>query len=158
VSSCALSDSEWRFTPSVRWAVALAPASTGVEGKHRKARLFFSSLSLCLPLLFTSLPPSLSSPPRSMAPAAPAGLASVAVAVAVLAAAASAAVTYDRKAVVVNGQRRILMSGSIHYPRSVPEVRAAFLLVFILPSFLRSMASFSSPRKCGLAGPPLELV
>jgi hypothetical protein len=73
-----------------------------------------------------------------MAPAAPAGLASVAVAVAVLAAAASAAVTYDRKAVVVNGQRRILMSGSIHYPRSVPEVRAAFLLVFLLPSFLPS--------------------
>jgi hypothetical protein len=41
---------------------------------------------------------------------------------AVLAAAASAAVTYDRKAVVVNGQRRILISGSIHYPRSTPEM------------------------------------
>ncbi|KAL5229014.1 hypothetical protein ABZP36_017279 [Zizania latifolia] len=46
----------------------------------------------------------------------------VAAAVAFLAAAALAAVTYDRKAVVVNGQRRILISGSIHYPRSVPEV------------------------------------
>jgi hypothetical protein len=46
----------------------------------------------------------------------------VALAVAALAATASAAVTYDRKAVVVNGQRRILLSGSIHYPRSVPEV------------------------------------
>ncbi|CAO2165298.1 unnamed protein product [Urochloa humidicola] len=59
-----------------------------------------------------------------MAPAAaPAALAyAAAVAVAVLAAAASAAVTYDRKAVVVNGQRRILLSGSIHYPRSVPEM------------------------------------
>ncbi|RLM91438.1 beta-galactosidase 2-like [Panicum miliaceum] len=59
-----------------------------------------------------------------MAPAAaaPAGLAAVMLAVALLAASASAAVTYDRKAVVVNGQRRILLSGSIHYPRSVPEM------------------------------------
>lgn len=92
-----------------------------------------------------------------MAPAAPAGLAAVvvAVAVAVLAAAVSAAVTYDRKAVVVNGQRRILMSGSIHYPRSVPEVRAALLLLVFL---LRTMAFSPSHPKCGLAGPPLRLV
>ncbi|KAB2618119.1 beta-D-galactosidase [Pyrus ussuriensis x Pyrus communis] len=32
------------------------------------------------------------------------------------------AVTYDRKAIVINGQRRILISGSIHYPRSTPEM------------------------------------
>uniref|UniRef100_A0A0A0KUQ4 beta-galactosidase n=1 Tax=Cucumis sativus TaxID=3659 RepID=A0A0A0KUQ4_CUCSA len=31
-------------------------------------------------------------------------------------------VTYDRKAILINGQRRILFSGSIHYPRSTPEV------------------------------------
>ncbi|KAK9142336.1 hypothetical protein Syun_011736 [Stephania yunnanensis] len=31
-------------------------------------------------------------------------------------------VTYDEKAIVVNGQRRILISGSIHYPRSFPEI------------------------------------
>lgn len=31
-------------------------------------------------------------------------------------------VTYDKKAMVINGQRRILISGSIHYPRSTPEV------------------------------------
>lgn len=31
-------------------------------------------------------------------------------------------VTYDRKAVVINGQRRILISGSIHYPRSTPDM------------------------------------
>ena len=31
-------------------------------------------------------------------------------------------VTYDSKAIVINGQRRILISGSIHYPRSTPEV------------------------------------
>ena len=31
-------------------------------------------------------------------------------------------VTYDRKAIVINGQRRILISGSIHYPRSTPDM------------------------------------
>lgn len=31
-------------------------------------------------------------------------------------------VTYDRKSLLINGQRRILISGSIHYPRSTPEV------------------------------------
>jgi beta-galactosidase len=47
------------------------------------------------------------------------------VAAAVLAAvtpAANGAVSYDHKAVVINGKRRILMSGSIHYPRSTPEM------------------------------------
>ena len=38
------------------------------------------------------------------------------------------AVTYDRKAVLIDGKRRILFSGSIHYPRSTPEVNR------ILPS------------------------
>ncbi|KAI4336839.1 hypothetical protein L6164_015319 [Bauhinia variegata] len=31
-------------------------------------------------------------------------------------------VTYDRKAILINGQRRILISGSIHYPRSTPDM------------------------------------
>lgn len=31
-------------------------------------------------------------------------------------------ITYDKKAIVINGHRRILLSGSIHYPRSTPEV------------------------------------
>ncbi|XP_076919131.1 beta-galactosidase 8-like [Bidens hawaiensis] len=31
-------------------------------------------------------------------------------------------VTYDHRAVVVNGQRRVLVSGSIHYPRSTPDM------------------------------------
>ncbi|XP_022158679.1 beta-galactosidase 5-like [Momordica charantia] len=31
-------------------------------------------------------------------------------------------VTYDKKAILINGQRRILISGSIHYPRSTPEM------------------------------------
>ncbi|MFS7991304.1 putative beta-galactosidase [Helianthus anomalus] len=33
-----------------------------------------------------------------------------------------AAVSYDDKAIIINGRRRILMSGSIHYPRSTPEM------------------------------------
>ncbi|RZC00781.1 beta-galactosidase 1-like [Glycine soja] len=35
---------------------------------------------------------------------------------------ASASVSYDHKAITINGQRRILLSGSIHYPRSTPEM------------------------------------
>ncbi|PQM35742.1 beta-galactosidase 3 [Prunus yedoensis var. nudiflora] len=31
-------------------------------------------------------------------------------------------VVYDRKALIIDGQRRILFSGSIHYPRSTPEM------------------------------------
>ncbi|KAI8553539.1 hypothetical protein RHMOL_Rhmol05G0024000 [Rhododendron molle] len=33
----------------------------------------------------------------------------------------TASVTYDGKSILINGQRRILISGSIHYPRSTPE-------------------------------------
>ncbi|XP_064993790.1 beta-galactosidase-like [Musa acuminata AAA Group] len=33
-----------------------------------------------------------------------------------------ASVSYDRKALIINGRRRILISGSIHYPRSTPEM------------------------------------
>ncbi|XP_027919416.1 beta-galactosidase-like isoform X1 [Vigna unguiculata] len=36
--------------------------------------------------------------------------------------AVTASVTYDHKAILVNGKRRILISGSIHYPRSTPEM------------------------------------
>lgn len=31
-------------------------------------------------------------------------------------------VSYDERALVIDGQRRVLISGSIHYPRSTPEV------------------------------------
>ncbi|KAM7275179.1 hypothetical protein ACFE04_017045 [Oxalis oulophora] len=31
-------------------------------------------------------------------------------------------VTYDHKSIIINGQRRILISGSIHYPRSTPQM------------------------------------
>ncbi|XP_028774228.1 beta-galactosidase-like [Neltuma alba] len=36
--------------------------------------------------------------------------------------AVTASLTYDRKAVIIDGKRRILISGSIHYPRSTPEM------------------------------------
>lgn len=41
-------------------------------------------------------------------------------------------VTYDRKAILINGQRRILFSGSIHYPRSTPEVKIDFCFSIFL--------------------------
>ncbi|KAK8707923.1 hypothetical protein V6N13_058974 [Hibiscus sabdariffa] len=31
-------------------------------------------------------------------------------------------ITYDKKSILINGQRRILISGSIHYPRSTPDM------------------------------------
>ncbi|KAH6770173.1 beta-galactosidase 3 [Perilla frutescens var. hirtella] len=31
-------------------------------------------------------------------------------------------VSYDKRAVIINGDRRILLSGSIHYPRSTPQM------------------------------------
>ncbi|KAL5765826.1 hypothetical protein ACOSP7_016443 [Xanthoceras sorbifolium] len=34
----------------------------------------------------------------------------------------AANVTYDHRAVVIDGKRRVLVSGSIHYPRSTPEM------------------------------------
>lgn len=34
----------------------------------------------------------------------------------------STTVTYDGKALVIDGKRQILQSGSIHYPRTTPEV------------------------------------
>lgn len=49
----------------------------------------------------------------------------------------TASVSYDHKAIVIDGQRRILISGSIHYPRSTPEVHStnyrALLFVFLCP-------------------------
>ncbi|XP_059633099.1 beta-galactosidase [Cornus florida] len=34
----------------------------------------------------------------------------------------TASVSYDDRAILINGKRRILISGSIHYPRSTPEM------------------------------------
>ncbi|XP_061362772.1 beta-galactosidase-like [Gastrolobium bilobum] len=41
--------------------------------------------------------------------------------------AVTASVSYDHKAILINGQRRILISGSIHYPRSTPEMWPALI-------------------------------
>jgi beta-galactosidase GanA len=35
-------------------------------------------------------------------------------------------VAYDDRALVIDGERRIILSGSIHYPRSTPEVQYNF--------------------------------
>lgn len=32
-------------------------------------------------------------------------------------------VTYDGRSLIINGNRELLFSGSIHYPRAPPEVR-----------------------------------
>lgn len=34
----------------------------------------------------------------------------------------SVKVSYDHKALIIDGKRRILQSGSVHYPRTTPEV------------------------------------
>ncbi|CAM8962200.1 unnamed protein product [Rhodiola kirilowii] len=39
-----------------------------------------------------------------------------------VASAFAAHVTYDHRAIVIDGKRRVLVSGSIHYPRSTPEM------------------------------------
>jgi hypothetical protein len=41
-------------------------------------------------------------------------------------------VTYDHRALVIDGVRRVLVSGSIHYPRSTPDVRISRSLSLFL--------------------------
>lgn len=38
-------------------------------------------------------------------------------------------VSYDASAIKIDGKRRILFSGSIHYPRSTPEVSKFIILL-----------------------------
>jgi len=38
-------------------------------------------------------------------------------------------VTYDHRALVLNGTRRLLFAGEMHYPRSTPEVMLLLLLL-----------------------------
>lgn len=45
-------------------------------------------------------------------------------------------VIYDGRSLIVNGKRELLFSGSIHYPRSTPEVLFNFLFfIFIFFNF-----------------------
>ena len=38
---------------------------------------------------------------------------------------AASNVTYDHRSLIISGRRRLIISTSIHYPRSVPEVCTA---------------------------------
>jgi hypothetical protein len=46
-------------------------------------------------------------------------------------------VSYDHRALLLDGQRRFLISGSIHYPRSTPQVKILFTFshVFLFVCF-----------------------
>lgn len=59
----------------------------------------------------------------------------------------AANVTYDHRALVIDGKRRVLVSGSIHYPRSTPEVR--FLCSWHLDVVLALRIFFISESVCG---------
>lgn len=39
-------------------------------------------------------------------------------------------VSSDGRAIIIDGQRRVLLSGSIHYPRSTPEVISLYFILF----------------------------
>lgn len=54
-----------------------------------------------------------------------------------------ASVSYDSTAITVNGQRKILISGSIHYPRSTPEVYLSQMCSYFFSEF-RANGNFSS--------------
>ena len=65
-----------------------------------------------------------------------------------LACSVTASVSYDSKAITINGQRRILISGSIHYPRSSPEVFSLMCFVFLL--FLKLFLKMGTSNLCSL--------
>ncbi|MFQ6647546.1 hypothetical protein Gotur_020794 [Gossypium turneri] len=41
-------------------------------------------------------------------------------------------VTYDGRSLIINGQRKLLFSGSIHYPRSTPQGLVSQLWRFLI--------------------------
>lgn len=49
----------------------------------------------------------------------------------IVVAATAANVTYDHRALVIDGKRKILISGSIHYPRSTPEVSLLYTYSYV---------------------------
>ena len=69
----------------------------------------------------------------------------------------TASVSYDHRAVIINGQRRVLISGSIHYPRSTPEVPLIPMWFILISTFLNasffffiSGFDFCGGCRCGL--------
>lgn len=61
-----------------------------------------------------------------------------------------ASVSYDSQAITVNGQRKILISGSIHYPRSTPEVYLwqMYIRVCVLPNYFTSCFLYFEEKGC----------
>jgi hypothetical protein len=47
-------------------------------------------------------------------------------------------VTYDHRALVIDGKRRVLISGSIHYPRSTPQVSSSLVFSVCIYTYLTS--------------------
>lgn len=67
-------------------------------------------------------------------------------------------VDYDSNAMIIDGERKLIFSGAIHYPRSTPEVSTFFPVnllnltnVFILEMFCYYMKLMCccSPYRCG---------
>lgn len=52
-------------------------------------------------------------------------------------------VSYDHRALIIDGQRRMLTSAGIHYPRASPEVSIHILLYLVVTLFLVVVACFS---------------
>ena len=72
---------------------------------------------------------------------------------------AAANVTYDHRSLIIDGRRRLVISTSIHYPRSVPEVGSCSALPST-PSFyarvrthcsISSSANFAAPVPADVA-------
>lgn len=59
-------------------------------------------------------------------------------------------VTYDGRSLIIGGQRKLLFSGSIHYPRSTPEVSIISCSIYfkVLVSNTRHMNKFSLVLWC----------
>lgn len=51
-------------------------------------------------------------------------------------------VTYDRRSLIINGQRKLLISAAIHYPRSVPAVTLSLFHDILRQFELRHISIF----------------
>lgn len=64
-------------------------------------------------------------------------------------------VRYDSRSLIVNGDRDLFFSGSIHYPRAPPEVKFdCFLLFFFFFCFIEMMGE----KFCGIFQMWLDLI
>jgi len=51
-------------------------------------------------------------------------------------------VTYDGRSLIINGERKILFSGSIHYPRSTPQVIFPYIVYTHIDSSRMSISNY----------------